>query len=245
MKITPKVFSKKIKRSRDLLFSPTVKAYSSGGESHHENQINKACEVIRNYDSERDKKAVSKIATKHLSSLIGSLARQKGAYENFVENNLYSETGSNFIYKTQVCVIDGVPVGFISYYVAKKFLASLIPYDFDSSARIKFLAVDEKYQGNGIGGKLITEAIKDCKEAGAGSISVVTVPLEKEKTINFYKKHGFRYITVIYSGLTPSHGGNTIWRKSLEEASPYQDEYDDSLSDLADIFTQMSLGNDD
>jgi GNAT superfamily N-acetyltransferase len=54
------------------------------------------------------------------------------------------------------------------------------------------LAIDKKYQGTGLGKKILIDALKRCFEVSKiiGSFAVVVDPID-EKAFNFYEKYGF------------------------------------------------------
>lgn len=54
--------------------------------------------------------------------------------------------------------------------------------------KIRFMAVQENYQKQGIGGKILTELEKIAKEKGVTSLILDA----RETAVDFYKKHGFR-----------------------------------------------------
>lgn len=65
----------------------------------------------------------------------------------------------------------------------------------DSTIELKNIAVDEKYQGKGIGKQLVLDAIKKAKEAGFKIIEVGTGNSSFSQ-LGLYQKCGFRIVGV-------------------------------------------------
>jgi ribosomal protein S18 acetylase RimI-like enzyme len=76
-------------------------------------------------------------------------------------------------------------------------------------AQVRFMAVEEGYQGKGIGGIVLNELEKIVREKGASYI----VLNSRDTAISFYKKHGYQELqkTISLFGTIPHH----IMRKDL------------------------------
>jgi len=57
----------------------------------------------------------------------------------------------------------------------------------NEEAQVRYMAIDNKYQGKGIGGMILDELEKRLKEKGARYV----VLNARETALNFYKKHGY------------------------------------------------------
>lgn len=78
---------------------------------------------------------------------------------------------------------DKVIIGFITF---------TIMYE---KAEIIDLVVDTNHQKNGIGTSLINAVIKDCADKKCESVTL-EVRVGNQKAISFYRKHGFREISM-------------------------------------------------
>lgn len=78
---------------------------------------------------------------------------------------------------------DKVIIGFITF---------TIMYE---KAEIIDLVVDTNHQKNGIGASLINAVIKDCADKKCENITL-EVRVGNQKAISFYRKHGFREISM-------------------------------------------------
>lgn len=61
----------------------------------------------------------------------------------------------------------------------------------DKEARIKYIAVDENYQKQGLGAKIVLELENVAMEKGAEEMMLYA----RESSAPFYEKHGYTYIT--------------------------------------------------
>jgi ribosomal-protein-alanine N-acetyltransferase len=68
--------------------------------------------------------------------------------------------------------------------------------DINDSAKIISFAVKKEFQGRGIGGMLIDEAIGRCLERGRKSI-MLEVRISNERARELYKKKGFKVVDVL------------------------------------------------
>ena len=75
-----------------------------------------------------------------------------------------------------VCKKDRIPIA-----------VGRLHFNSDEEAQIRFMAVDERYQGKGIGTMLLKELERRARENGARYV----VLNARESVINFYRKNGY------------------------------------------------------
>ena len=68
--------------------------------------------------------------------------------------------------------------------------AGRLHFNSREEVQVRYMAVDEDYQGEGIGGKILNELEREARRKGAGYV----VLNARENAVNFYKKHGYRII---------------------------------------------------
>jgi len=95
------------------------------------------------------------------------------------KEDIIREINDNQFAKILVVTINEQVVGFMDYWVT-----------FDS-ATICQIGIHPNYQRQGLGSKLMDEAIKDCYAKRAKTITL-EVRANNVKAINFYKKYGFK-----------------------------------------------------
>jgi len=84
-----------------------------------------------------------------------------------------------------VAKVDGSAVGFINFTIRKTLLHE------GPSALIDELVVSEQYRGQGIGKRLVSTAVEQCRELGCCEVEVSTEKANG-KAREFYKNCGFR-----------------------------------------------------
>lgn len=118
-----------------------------------------------------------------LIQLIDEVDDQTGlSLENFQEKIMEMLEDDN--HHMLIAVKQGEVVGFINFTVRKTILHQ------QPSALIDELVVDEKYRGEGLGKKLVYQAINRAKQLGCGEIEVSTEK-SNELARKFYQKIGF------------------------------------------------------
>jgi len=150
-------------------------------------------ESVTPYDEQRDKKKIVALSQKNQTKLSSYEHDQSPQFLREIEACLNAPTTT-----CKVLLKNNKPIGFITYTIHlpwyKKYLKKQFP-QFPSIAKpvayIHHLAIDESYQKNGYGKKLLTTAINDCKEQNAVKIILRTTDWADRPLNLFYINHGF------------------------------------------------------
>jgi len=135
---------------------------------------------IVNYIKERDKETILDLFKKNWYWLVSEYSKDFSP-ELMLEHRAHDKSPQSYGSVTiKVILENGVPVGFVSYYM-KKFYEGFI----------WFLAVTEEARNKKYGGELLQTALDDLKKRGAKYVRLIT------RTNNYpaqalYKKLGFR-----------------------------------------------------
>ena len=78
-----------------------------------------------------------------------------------------------------VCNVDKIPVG-----------VGRVHFNSDEEAQIRFMAVEDEWQGKGLGSKILLYLEEKIKERGAKSIILNA----RDLAVKFYKKHGYKIV---------------------------------------------------
>lgn len=147
-------------------------------------------DTIRDYQAENDHISIASIALKNLHKLTSDVTEKNRSeiLEKEIMSSLKSDKGTI----SKIYQIDDKPVGFINYYInhTPPWYQRFIPYPVVPNAHINFLAIEDKYQGQGIGTALLKHALKDCHN---NSVNIVTLKTTDHDEIlkKYYYKFGF------------------------------------------------------
>lgn len=175
------------------------------------NQIDQEPDKIQLYETERDENSVAEIVLKNMVKLTSEvrfkedLQTKKLVPCNSLEllhERIMPAINKGSSTTTKVYLLNGKAVGFINYCIYEPF----IPSPFGPNAIINFLAVDDQYQGIGIGTALLEDALKDCQNQSVCYIELSTTGFtwfDGKPLHYFYLKFGFSAIgDSRYTGVT-------------------------------------------
>jgi len=154
---------------------------------------------IQDYEANRDATSIAPIAFKNMHKLTSDVTEENRS--ELLNQEIMPTLSSDKSTTSKVYLIDGKAVGFINYYIGYKYQPwyyTCIPYSFGPSANINWLAIDDEYQGKGIGTALLNYALEDCQNQSANYITLSTTGFESYKTqrslYSYYLKFGFKCI---------------------------------------------------
>jgi ribosomal protein S18 acetylase RimI-like enzyme len=173
--------------------------------------------VIDDYQP-TDEPVIEKIAKNYMFKLVNGNHfewDEKKAWEEEILNALESPNIISKVYR-----INGVAVGFISFYIKQPgLLMSCMPALISGpKGYICHLAVSEDHQGKSVGRTLLDDALKACEEESVRCIELGTTgPYPAEDLKKFYKAAGFEIVDG-RAGFGPSNTpyADTRWIKQIK-----------------------------
>ena len=145
---------------------------------------------------------------KYLTETLESKHRKKefSCGKEMLDNYLHHQANQDIKRKLSACfvLVDSEPEVIKAYYTLSNnsIPLDLIPADFRKNLPKSYsaipttllarLAIDSRFQGQGIGAILLIDALKRCYDIAEtiGSFAVIVNPLDKDAE-RFYKKYGF------------------------------------------------------
>ncbi len=149
--------------------------------------------IIDDYSAERDEEACKKITEQNYNCLANTNSSRD---QSLVWTQRIAPVLSNASIVRKVCIVEGVTVGFINYRFCNPWYKNFFnrQNQIKQTCNVIHLAVDQEFQGHGVGSALLQEAIDDCQRRSVSQMFLVTVNTHPRymDLYRFYYRFGFR-----------------------------------------------------
>jgi RimJ/RimL family protein N-acetyltransferase len=148
---------------------------------HYRPQPTPTCQGIALYDIQRDRQEILRLFKENWYWLIPE--DTPFSAEQFLDPHLLNRTGENKdASKIFVYCLENRPIGFVAYYKQSP-----------TTARLRFIAVDQPYRGKGYSQELMNAALDDMKKEGITKVNLIT-RTNNQPARKLYTRLGFKQI---------------------------------------------------